>query len=177
MRPRCIGSESEVGEGSTSTPPKHGTAAGACSVACGPCGGELVVLAGGRHELWRLLALLRGTRPPVWRSRGEAAWLFARAESALLGERIGEAQGAGLGWREPAELSLVVRAGGPASFASGRWLPQVALLALWRGEALRGVGVTTARARGWSGGLSGAAGSVCAWAGRILAATAGGGVT
>ena len=134
-------------------------------------------LAGGRHELWRLPGLLRWTRPPVWRSRGEAAWLFARAESALLGERIGEAQGAGLGWREPAEPSLVVRAGGPASFASGRWLPRVALLALWRGEALRGVGVTTVRARGWSGGLSGAAGSVCTWAGRILAATAGGGVT
>ena len=175
MRPRCGGSESEVGEGSTSTPPKRGTAAGACSVACGPCGGELVVLAGGRHELWRLLALLRGTRPPVWRSRGEAAWLFARAESALLGERIGEALGAGLGCREPAVPVFAVGGGGAVSAASGRGLTRRALPSLWRGEALWGTVATVVRARGTSGGL-GSSGAVCAWAGRWAAATAGGGV-
>ena len=135
-----------------------------------------MVLAGGRRELWRLLALLRGTRPPVWRSRGEAAWLFARAESALLGERIGAALGAGLGSREPAVPADALGAGGAVSAASGRGLTRLALPSLRRGEALRGAGATAVRGRGASGCLLCSAGAVAAWAWRCAAATAGGGV-
>ena len=185
MRPRCGGSDSRDGEGSTSTSPSAGPRRGSTStspkrgtsaVACGPCWGELVGLAGGRRELWRLLSRLRETRPPVWRWRGEGTWLLARSESALLGERIGVALGAGLGWREPAVPTLSVGAGGAVSSASGRGLTRRALPSLWREEALRGV-ATAVRWRGTSGGLVSSAGAACAGAGRCAAATAGGGVT
>ena len=120
-----------------------------------------MVLAGGRRELWRLLALLRGTRPPVWRSRGEGAWLFARAESVLLGERTGAALGAGLGWRGAAgPADALAAGGGGASAASGRGLTRLALPSLRRGEALRGAVATAVRGRGASGCLRWSAGAV-----------------
>ena len=49
-----------------------------------------------QRELLRLLAGLRATDPPACRWRGDAALLLALSESALLGERTGEALGAGL---------------------------------------------------------------------------------
>ena len=178
-RPRCGGSESSDGEGSTSTPPstppKRGTAAGGCSVACGSCWGELVALGEGRRELWRLVALLRGIRPPVWRSRGEVARLLARVEPALLGERTGAGLGAGLGWREPAVPADGLWSAGAASATSRRGLTRLALPSLRRGEALRFAVATEARARGTSG-LRRSAGAARAWAWRCAAATAGGGV-
>ena len=59
------GESSSEGEGETSTPPltltppNRGTSAGRWSAAGGSGGGELVELAGGRRELWRLPGLLR----------------------------------------------------------------------------------------------------------------------
>ena len=104
------GAESRDGEGETSTapltgeglassvaPPKRGTSA----AAGGAERGELVELAGWWRELRRLLPGLRATEPPAWRWRGDAALRFARSESALLGERTGEALGAGLADRGP----------------------------------------------------------------------------
>ena len=84
MPSRCGGSgaESRDGEGETSTapgagaglgssvaPPKRGTSA----AVGGAERGELVELTGWWRELWRLLSRLRGTWPPVWRWRGDAA--------------------------------------------------------------------------------------------------------
>ena len=93
-------------------------------------------LPGALRELWRLQVLLRGTRPPVWRSRGEVAWALARSESALLGDRIGAAQGDGLGWREALVPPSAVAVAWSGSTASGRGLTWWALPSLCRGEAL-----------------------------------------
>ena len=58
--------------------------------------GELVELAGLWRALRRGMLGLRATEPPAWRSRGDAALLLARSESALLGERSGAVRGTGL---------------------------------------------------------------------------------
>ena len=99
------GADSMDGEGETHTAPLGGGCV-ASSVACPKRGasagagcterGELVALAGLGRELLRLLAGLRATDPPACRWRGDAALLLALSESALLGERTGEALGAGL---------------------------------------------------------------------------------
>ena len=99
------GADSMDGEGETHTAPLGGGCV-ASSVACPKRGasagagcterGELVALAGLGRELLRLLAGLRATDPPACRWRGDAALLLALSESALLGERTGEALGTGL---------------------------------------------------------------------------------
>ena len=69
--------------------------------------GELEELAGLWGALRRGMLVLRATEPPAWRSRGDAALLLARSESAWLGERGGVARGTELAdlWRSwlPAE--------------------------------------------------------------------------
>ena len=69
--------------------------------------GELEELAGLWRALRRGMLGLRATEPPAWRSRGDAALLLARSESARLGERGGAVRGTGLAdlWRSwlPAE--------------------------------------------------------------------------
>ena len=118
--------------GSSVALPKRGTSA----AGGGAERAELVELAGWWRELRRLLSRLRATWPPVWRWRGDAALWLARSESALLGERTGEARGAGLAERWPGVP--VGRAWGcaPPLSASGRGLMRRALASLCRGDAL-----------------------------------------
>ena len=186
MPSRCGGSgaESRDGEGETSTapgagaglgstvaPPKRGTSA----AVGGAERGELVELAGWWRELRRLLSGLRGTWPPVWRWRGDAALWLARSESALLGERTGEARGAGLAERGPVAPLAWAGVWGPLPSASGCGLMRRALASLWRGEALLTAAVAV-RLRGWSGGLVSSVGGAASRSVRRAAAAAGGGV-
>ena len=62
---------------------------------------ELEELGGLCRALRRGMLVPRATTPPACRSRGDAALLLARSESAWLGERGGVARGAGLAdlWR------------------------------------------------------------------------------
>ena len=103
------GADSKDGDGETHTAPLAGILTssvaspkrGASAAASIGERGELVELACLWRALRRGLLGLRATEPPAWRWRGDAALRFARSESALLGERTGEALGAGLADRGP----------------------------------------------------------------------------
>ena len=127
--------------------PKRGASAGAGATERG----ELVALACLGRELLRLLAGLRATDPPAWRWRGDAALRFALSESALLGERAGEAPGAGLKDRGLGSPPACAGVGGGLPSASTCGLTRLVLTSLWRGEALL-PGAVVLRWSGWRGG-------------------------
>ena len=148
---------------------------GASAAAGGAERGELVELAGLGRELRRLLAGLRATEPPACRWRGDAALRFARSESALLGERTGEALGAGLGDRGRRSPPAGAGVWGRLPSASTCGLTRRALASLWRGEALLPAAVML-RFSGWRGGRVSSAGEAASCSLRRAAAAWGGGV-
>ena len=148
---------------------------GASSAACLCERGELEELAGLWRALRRGMEGLRATEPPAWRSRGDAALLLARSESALLGERGGDARGTGLADLGPSWLSVGPGGWGRFPSASGCGLLRRVLASLRRGEAFLPIAVV-AKLSGCKGGRVSAAEAAESRLARKAAATWGGGV-
>ena len=171
------------GDGETHTAPLAGTLSssvsspnrGASAAASLGERGELVELAGLWRALRRGMLGLRATEPPAWRSRGDAALLLARSESARLGERGGAARGTGLADLWPSWLPAGPGSWGRLPSASGCGLSRRALASLWRGEALFPVAVV-AGLSGFRGGRVSAADAAESRSVRKAAAAWGGGV-
>ena len=171
------------GEGETLTAPLAGGFSssvsppnlGASAAACLGERGELVELAG----LWRALRRgtlgLRATEPPAWRACGDAALLFARSESARLGDRGGTARGAGLADLWPSLLPAWSGGWGRFRSASVCGLSRRALASLWRGEAFVPA-AEAVRVSGCRAGRVTAAAAAASRAARMAAASWGGGV-